>query len=441
MTNTMKKISIKEAWLSEVANSEETRNSYKNIERFLEFCNCTLEDIENEWDNVTTYREEKIFKKKWTRKIKQHKAILNQNENLAQGTIETYMAPIASFFRYLETPIKVPRKTKSITYHNRDIQREEIDSIISNTSHIRDQTFYYMMTQTGLRPIVLSRLQYRDIKEDWEKNIAPCRIHVPKNKNKGEYKEHYTFMAQESIELLRKYFDSRFGLGKNPSDDDLLFSQSNTENIPISTESEANIFSRVALKLGIAEREENKKSPKYGKPKAIRMYNLRKFFRNNIVDSPEIDGVDCHFFMGHKLDKNDEHYFSAQNVEKFRKKYDKASEFIKITSIPDTYKDQVKYLETQLEQTRKEMEKRVQEEVQKQIRGIISEELHKMVESDPQTKHVVEDFIQTQLGVNPERVSYNVTVSENNSKTITVLGYWRNAKYVKLERPATITTQ
>lgn len=339
------------AWLSEVAKSQDTRDSYKNIERFLEFCGCTLEDIQEEWDSVTTYRGEKIFKKKWTRKIKQYKAILNQDENLTEGTVETYMTPISSFFKYLETPIKVQKKSVSVVYHNRDILREEIDSIISNTPHIRDQAFFIMISQTGLRPIVLSRLQYRDIKEDWEKGIVPCRIHVPKNKNKGGYKEHYTFMPLESVELLRKYFDSRFGIGNNPKDDDLLFSQSNTGNKQLNGESEADIFSRVALKLGIAERKQK------GKPKAIRLYNLRKFFRNNITDSPEIDSVDCHFFMGHKLNMQDEHYFSTQNIEKFRKKFEKASEYIRISSIPDTYKEQVKYLKAKLESTSIELEK------------------------------------------------------------------------------------
>ena len=429
-TNTMNKISVMEAWLSEVANSKNTRNSYAYIKKFLEYCACTLEDIEQEWDSVTTYRQEKMFKKKWSRKIKQYKAILNLNGKLAEGTIETYMTPIASFFKYLETPIKVPFKTVSTTYHNRDLLREEIDSIISNTPHVRDQTFFCMETQTGLRPIVLMRLQYRDIKEDWENMIVPCRINVPKKKNKGEYKAHYTFMPQESIDLLRKYFDLRFGLRNNPKDDDLLFSQSNTENIPISTESESNIFSRVALKLRIAERKQK------GKPKAVRMYNLRKFFRNNIVDSPEIDNVDCHFFMGHKLGMNDEHYFSAQNIEKFRRKYNKASEFIKISSVPDTYKEQVKYLSAKLTQTEMELKN-----IQENVREIIREEMQHIVETDPQTKHIVEDFIHTQFNINPERVSYSVVVSENNLKTITVLGYWRNGEYVKLEHPATITTK
>jgi len=335
------KISVMDSWLREVANSKDTVTSYKlGIGKFLEYCGCSLEDIVKEWDSVTTYREEKMFKKKWSRKIKEFKAILNFDNNLTQGTTNTYLIPISSFFNYLEIPIKITYYKKSVVYHNKDIQREEIDSIIKNTPKIRDQAFFSMMVQSGLRPIVISRLQYEDIKQDWENKITPCKINVPKHKNKGEYKQHYTFIAQESIDLLRKYFDSRFGMGKNPKDEDLLFSQSKGENIPLNIDSESGIFSRVALQLGITERKE------YGKPKAIRMYSLRKFFRNNIVDSPEIDSVDCHFFMGHKLDMNDEHYYSAQNVEKFRRKYDKASEFIKISDIPDTYKEQVKYLKT-----------------------------------------------------------------------------------------------
>jgi len=311
------KIAIMDAWLREVANSEDTVTSYKlGVGKFLEYCGCSLEDILKEWDAVTTYKEEKMFKRKWSRKVKEFKATLNFDSNLTKGSTNTYLIPISSFFRYTEIPIKITYNKKSVVYHNKDIQREEIDSIIKNTPKIRDQAFFSCMVQSGLRPIVLSRLQYEDIKEDWENNVVPCKINVPKHKNKGEYKSHYTFIPQESIDLLRKYWDSRFGMNKNPKDKDLLFSQPKEENTPLNIDSESGIFSRTALRLKIAVKEQ------YGKPKAIRMYNLRKFFRNNIVDSPEIDSVDCHFFMGHKLGMNDEHYFSTQNVEKFRKKYD-----------------------------------------------------------------------------------------------------------------------
>lgn len=41
------KISVGEAWLSEVAKSKETRDNYeRGINSFLGYCGCNLEDLE-----------------------------------------------------------------------------------------------------------------------------------------------------------------------------------------------------------------------------------------------------------------------------------------------------------------------------------------------------------------------------------------------------------
>ena len=428
---------LKNGWLNEVAKSEETRRNYTgSIERFLEYTETTLEEIAKEWDSIETYRQEKMFRKKWKRVVKTYKNHLLETGQLLKSSVDIYCSAVNSFFSWYEIPVRVKITNHDVTYHNRDINVEEIDEIITHTPEMRDKAYYSMMKDSGLRPVVIKRLQYIDMKKDWEAEVTPCKIDVPKEKNKGQYKKHYTFIGVETVEYLRKYFNQRYGVGSNPSDEDLVFSQSLSENIPINTESENHIFCRIAMRLGIA-----KKRNIAGKRKAITQYALRKFFRNNANNPPEVDSVDVHFWMGHKLGMNDEHYFSAQNIEKFRRKYAKAYEYLKVSSAPDMHKEKVKYLEAKLEQTEKEMEKRIQEQVQKQIRGIISEELHKIAESDPQTTHVVEDFIHTQFNVNPERVSYSVAVSEDKMKTITVLGYWRNNKYIKLESPATITTK
>jgi len=427
--------SLRAAWLNEVAKSEETKRNYPpHIQRFLEYCNCSLEEIANEWDSIETYRQEKMFRKKWKRILKAYRSLLLQS-GLLESSVNTYCNTVNSFFNWYEIPVRVKISNHDVTYHNRDITNEEIDIIINHTPEMRDKAFFSMSKDSGLRACVLKRLRYIDIREDWLADKIPCKVIVPKEKNKGRYKKHYTFIGGETVEYLRKYFNQRFGVGNYPNDEDLLFSQSLTENIPINQGSANNIFCRIALRLGIA-----KKRDIPGKKKDVTLGNLRKFFRNNANIPPEVDSVDVHFWMGHKLGMNDEHYFSAQNIEKFRRKYDKAYEYLKVSSAPDTYREKVKHLEAKLEQTEKEMEKRIQEQVQKQIRGIISEELHKMVESDPQTKRIVEDFVHAQFNVSPERVSYSVNISENNSKTIAVLGYWKDGKYIKLESPARIIT-
>lgn len=339
------------AWLNEVANSDNTKHNYtRDIQRFLEFFDTTLEEIAKEYDNIETYAEDRKFKRKWKKKLKIYKNALANNEELTELTIETYVIPINSFMKWYDIPIRIKTRKADVTYHNRDITKEEIDDIITNVPQIRDKAFYSFMKDSGLRPITLAQLQYIDLKEDWESNTIPCKINVPKHKNKGSYKKHYTFIGYETVEYLRKYWDKRYSKDTNPNDNDLVFSQNDIENTPINTISENNIFCRVALRLDIAEKRDEK-----GKPKSITQYTLKKFFRNNLPNAPEVDSVDVHFFMGHKLGTNDEHYFSAENIEKFRKKYEKGYKHIAIREVPKAFNEVVKHIEGKLERTEKRL--------------------------------------------------------------------------------------
>ena len=170
------KISSVEAWLNEVVKEESTKGYYRReLEKFLEYCNCSAEDIIEQWELADALVEKKL-KKKWNRKLRKYKAILSANPNLVEGTVTTYLCPILSFFNWVDIPVKVKVVGGIVTYHNKDILRQEIDQIIANAPRIRDKAFYSMMAQTGLRPVVLSRLQYIDIKGDWEAKII-ARAH------------------------------------------------------------------------------------------------------------------------------------------------------------------------------------------------------------------------------------------------------------------------
>jgi len=342
----MREISVLESWLSEVAKSKMTERNYRaRIHKFEETVGVTIEEIAKEWSELD-YNGEKLFRKKWDMKIKMFRAYL-KSSGIAQGTLEAYMIPIASFFSWLDTRVKVANERQKVTYHNRDITREEIEAIITHVPHVRDKAFYCIQAQSGLRPHSLKLLQYRDIKEDWEKGVVPVRIIIPESKNKGEYKAFYTFMALDSIQLLRQYWDLRFGKGVNPNDNDLLFSMSDRENIPINTASTATIFSNVARKLGIAKGEK-------GKPKDVRQFNLRKWFRMKSSESPEVDSEYSHFWMGHKLNRQDEHYFSS-NIDLHREKYTKAMPYLEVFKGKEL--TEVETLKTQLAEKEKQLGK------------------------------------------------------------------------------------
>jgi hypothetical protein len=94
-------------------------------------------------------------------------------------------------------------------------------------------------------------------------------------------------------------------------DDDYIFQPEKRMKIkkPLPQTTFSNYFRKVALKLGIVEKHVK------GKPYPVRLYCLRKYFRNNCRLDPAIR----EFFMGHSLG-TDEHYIS-RDVEQYRKLY------------------------------------------------------------------------------------------------------------------------
>jgi len=65
------------------------------------------------------------------------------------------------------------------------------------------------MIQGGLRPYTIAKLKYRDVKEDYEANIIPLRVVVRKEIAKGNYGNYYTFVGEETVNLLHRVLKQR----------------------------------------------------------------------------------------------------------------------------------------------------------------------------------------------------------------------------------------
>jgi len=147
--------------------------------------------------------------------------------------------------------------------------------------------------------------------------------------------------------------------------------------------------------------------------------------------------------MGHETTQT--HYIS-RDIEKHREIYAKAYTSLRIYK-PEKTELLPKQVEKLKQKLAEEIEAKIRAEyegkLREQVKETVKEEFKKHIvlpEVETEYRNLVEDFIRTHYNVKPERVSYTVTISENNNaKIISVLGYWRNAKYVKLESPATIT--
>ena len=258
---------------------------------------------------------EKVFKRRWGAVVKQWIAQLS-GEGLSRGTIQTYAAVVRSFFKYNDLPLGyVPVGRPIVTFHNRDISKAEIQTIV-NMSRPRERAFFVMMMQSGLRPKTLCQLRFKHVLPDYQVRRVPCRVVVPQELAKGKFGRYFTFMGEEAVELLSNYLATRGRLQGG----DYLFTCYGKSDKPAARRSLSQIFVR-NLEVLKANGHIDFDQPVAGKPRELRLYCLRKYFRNNASKAGR-DFVS--FWMGHSMGV-DEHYWSREGIEKNRQRYSESA--------------------------------------------------------------------------------------------------------------------
>ena len=340
-------MNIVETWLDNVAyshsRSKSTRENYRfYLQKFCGFIQKTPEEILEHYERLDSERK---FKRKYAMLVK---AFISDNLNkYATCSIRTMICAVSSFFKYNDLPLgHVPIAKPQITYHNRDITKEEIVSILDVAS-ARQRAFFCMMTQSGLRPYTLCRLKFKHILPDYKKRI-PCKVDVPQEIAKGKYGSYFTFTGEESIRYLESYFKDRKDIKPN----DYLFTTHGT-NRKVSKNSMSVNFANIIKKLnesGNIKFEQKKE----GKPRTIRLYSLRKWFRKQAGFGAGQDYVN--FWMGHSLGVDD-HYFS-RDVEHHRQVYrEKAMPHLRLERTTTVERDEIQKLKAQMKDLQKEVEK------------------------------------------------------------------------------------
>ena len=338
----LSQISSVEIWLRKSCGSKGTAKHYRNdIERFFKYAGVKPDDLVAEWKRVKyDYREREQFIDEWTEKIEEY----IYSEDLESYTPSTRMfklAVIVSFFKHNRIPVE-PEKQKHVyvKFHNRDIAREEVRRILNHVN-LRDRTFFLMMLESGLRPITLVQLRYKHIKRDFEANRVPMMIELPSELLKDRVSARWTFIGQDAFQSLKEHLKPRMPL-KN---EDVIFQPERkdaTKPHP-SPAAFSRKFSNVALKLGIAEKEE------YKKPKKIRLYCLRKWFNNNC----RYDGFDSaykEFWIGHQTTQT---AYIARDPQRHREEYSKAYPNLRIYK--PTESETTQELRKRLEERDKEL--------------------------------------------------------------------------------------
>jgi len=347
------KFNVVQNWIDNVAyshsKSKGTEYNYRHyLNVFCDFIEKTPELILEEYERMT----DREFRRKYARYIRALIGELSSQE-YAICTIRMIVTCIKSFFKYNDLPLgHIPIARTRITFHNRDITKEEIVKILE-ISRPRDKAFFCMMAQTGLRPDTLSRLRLKHIQPDFEKGIIPCKIDVPQDIAKGKYKSYLTFMGKESVKHLQRYLNTR-----QIAPEHYLFTSHGTEK-QLDSKSMSHIFRRAIITLrqkGIMNFEQKQK----GKPSNVRLYNLRKYFRKMATPA----GFEfVQFWMGHMVNEGQDEHYRPKDVEFHRRLYkEKVMPFLRLeTSTPTETEQTIVELRNQIT----EIEQRHQDELKK----------------------------------------------------------------------------
>lgn len=336
----MQKFNVVEAWLDNVAyshsKSESTRVQYRrHLNRFCRFIGKTAEQILDEYEGMS----DREFRRKYAQYVR---ALISKDlrDGYAPNTINLHVTSVKSFFLYNDLPLgHISIAKAKVMFHNRDIVKEEIQKILE-VSRPRDKGFYCMMAQSGLRPETLCSLKLKHIEPEFSKGIIPCKIEVPEEITKGEFGAYFTFIGEESIKYLKAYLSTRPGIGP----EDYLFT-SHGKDKQLSPKSISNIFRNAIEKLK-EKRIMDFEQKQEGKPRSVRLYTLRKFFRK-FGGQAGIEYVN--FWMGHKanykashIPASDEHYFSREDVEFHRQLYkEKAMPHLRLETPTATETDKI----------------------------------------------------------------------------------------------------
>jgi integrase len=345
-----------ETWLKSTCGSAQCKNLYHAaLERFFRETHTDLETFLTTWRNVRyDLRLRDEFCEDWSERIEAY--VLSKP--YASGTKNTLFAMLKSFFKYCKIPIEIKKiRHVFVTYHNRDITKEEIRSILENAD-LRDRCFFLMMAESGLRPNTLVQLKWKHIKEEFLAGKIPMKISLPSSIMKCRVSERWTFIGEDGVNMLKEYLKTREPL----NDGDFLFVQQTSSrkvfdeqgkrvslkraDVPVTAAAFSSKFEEIVERLELVKRPKEGEEG-FKKPQSIRLYNLRKYFKKYA----KCDQVFVEYWMGHS--STETHYVST-DPEHHRQVYVEAYENMRVLA-PDLNKQLLANLNAEVEGKKREL--------------------------------------------------------------------------------------
>ena len=310
-----------ELWINQVSESTSTRRRYLiDIAQFeswaMENYGLSVRDLPSKWREAKYSGE--VEKEKFLDKLSD---ILKDYFAYVKGkytplSVKRAMSVIMSFLHAFDIPVKPLRvRYPYVVYHNRDITKEEIKQILEN-SDVRNRAIFFMLYESGMRPITLVNLKWKHIKSDF--GNVPMKIELTSDILKCRVTQRFTFIGSEGFKALKTYLATRLPL----KDNELVFVPEKGGAKKLTAQALSQAFNKLVLKLKLSE-------PQGKKPKDLRLYCLRKAFRKFMASA--VDSAYVEFWMGHTSTAT--HYLS-RDIEHHRKLYQKGYENLRLYEIP-----------------------------------------------------------------------------------------------------------
>jgi integrase len=372
---------ITQLWIKSVgyshSGSERTEFNYTYLlPQYCEFIGQSPEQIVQDYENAEQNKiSERTIMRKHSQKIQLW--IMNlEKKGHAPSSIRSYVGIVMSFYNYNDLSLgKIPMPKLRITYHNRDITKDEVNKIIA-PSPLRERAFMAVMAQSGLRPCTITKLKIEDIEKILEKETPiPCMITVSNKIEKGKLGEgHPAFIGEESVKYIKQYLMTR----KNLTPQSLLFATEKEKKL-----NEKNVSRTFRIQAKELNRTGNLDYKiNISKPSELRLYNLRKFFRKY---ANQMGFEHVNYLMNHKTEGSDANY-TPKDPEFYRELYKtKAMPFLRLETPTPT--ETAEILLTLKDQHEKELEAYKTENSQLKVK--LSDQSNQLTDQQKQINEIL----------------------------------------------------
>jgi len=225
-----------------------------------------------------------------------------QDEGLAPGRVYGIVKHVKTLYRVNGVKVELNDPlSRRVTYKDRSPKPEEL-ALLLDIADLREKVIICMLALGAFREETLTKLQYRHVRADLEKGVAPIHVHVEAEITKGKYHDYDTFLGAEAAECLKLYMEQRkrgSPDGRNPPEaltdgSPLIRDETSHMPRPIGPKQIRKLVHQLYVKADLV------KTPR-GRMYELRVHSLRKYFKTQLLAlGVQPDYVD--YMMGHTVD-------------------------------------------------------------------------------------------------------------------------------------------